>query len=79
MTEFIDEPKTSQAAQTEVDSIWLTKTSVKPFWLAVSFMLALCGLFAFRPLMYGAIIAILWISIAWALEGRDESDELPLS
>ena len=79
MTEFIDEAKTGQAPQTEVDSIWLTKTSVKPFWLAVSFMLALCGLFAFRPLMYGAIIAVVWISIAWVLEGRDESDELPLS
>jgi hypothetical protein len=78
MTEFIDESKT-QPQQAEVDSIWLTKTSVKPFWLAISFMLALCGLFAFRPLMYGAIIAILWISIAWISEGRDESDELPLT
>jgi hypothetical protein len=29
--------------------------------------------------MYVAIVAILWISIAWISESREESDELPLS
>jgi hypothetical protein len=82
--EYIDEAATgtgqSQNGQNpEVDSIWLTKPSFKPILLAASFLLAFIGLFAFRPLMYVAIVAILWISIAWISESREESDELPLS
>ncbi len=75
--EFIDE--TSTANKPEVDSIWLTPGSVKPIFLAVSILLALVGLFAFRPLMIAALVAAAWISIAWISESREESDELPLS
>ena len=75
--EYIDE--TGAAPQTEVDSIWLTRTSVKPIWLAGTFGLTLIGLFAFRPLMIGAGVATLGIAIAWIGESRSESDELPLS
>lgn len=75
--ELIDE--TNAANKPEVDSIWLTPTSVKPIFLAVSMLLALVGLFAFRPLMIAALVAVAWISIAWISESREESNELPLS
>lgn len=77
--EFIDEPRSATPGNPEVDSIWLTKPSVKPIVIASAIMLALLGLFAFRPLMYVALLTILIVAIAWIGESRDESDELPLS
>ncbi len=77
--ELIDEVPTGQATSTEVDSIWLTKPSIKPIVLAVSLTLALIGLFGFRPLMYVAILAAVITTIAWISDSREESDELPLS
>ena len=77
--ETIDETRSGATANPEVDSIWLTRPSVKPPLLAASILCALIGLFAYRPLMYAALAAILWISLAWIFENRDESDELPLS
>lgn len=76
--EYIDETTGGRAATTEVDSIWLTKPSIKPVVLAAAIMLALIGLFAFRPLMYVALATVVIVSIAWIGESRDESDELPL-
>jgi len=75
--EFIDETVAEQ--QPEVESIWLTRTSVKPLWLALSFGLFFIGLFGFWPLMVGAGIAVIAITIAWISDSRDESDELPLT
>lgn len=76
--EFVDE--TGPAVdQPEIESIWLTVTSVKPLWLAISIGLALIGLFSFWPLMVGAAIAVVWITISWITESREESDELPLT
>lgn len=77
--EFIDETTTGKPKTPEVDSIWLTPGSVKPILLAVAFLLAMVGLFAFRPLMYASLLAIACLSIAWISESRGESDELPLS
>jgi hypothetical protein len=77
--EFIDEPKTGAAATTEVDSIWLTTPSIKPLLLAVAVLVTLIGLFALRFVMIIGIIAIVWISLAWIFDSREESDELPLS
>ena len=76
--EFVDETRSAAAKNPEVDSIWLTRPSIKPPLLAASILVALIGLFAYRPLMYAALIAILWISLAWIFENREESDELPL-
>lgn len=77
--ELIDESTIGATTQPEVDSIWLTRPSVKPIVLAVAFLLTLIGLFAFRPLMFAGLIAIAWVSIAWIGDSRVESDELPLS
>lgn len=77
--EFIDESKTGANNQPEVDSIWLTRPSVKPIVLAVAFLLTLIGLFAFRPLMFAGLVTIAWVSIAWIGDSRVESDELPLT
>lgn len=76
--EIVDITTTDAPAATEIDSIWLTKPSVKPIVLAVGFLLALIGLYAFRPLMYAALLVVLIVTIAWAFDNRDESDELPL-
>jgi hypothetical protein len=75
--EFIDE--TGSAATPEIESIWLTRTSVKPLWLAVSIGLMFIGLFAFWPLMAAAAISVVAITISWIGESREESDELPLT
>jgi hypothetical protein len=72
-------PEPTNPAGPEIDSIWLTRTSVKPVWLAASVGFALIGLFAFRPLMYAAAVAAAIITLAWISEARGESDELPLS
>jgi hypothetical protein len=77
--EFIDEVSTGATTRPEVDSIWLTRPSVKPVVLAVAFLLTLIGMFAFRPLMIAGLITVAWVSIAWIADSRDESDELPLS
>lgn len=77
--EFIDETAAGTTQAPEVDSIWLTPGSVKPIFLALAFLFTFVGLFAFRPLMYASLLAIVWISIAWIGESRSESDELPLS
>jgi hypothetical protein len=77
--EFIDEVSTGATAQPEVDSIWLTRPSVKPIVLAVAFLITLIGLFAFRPVMFIGLVAVVWVSIAWIADSRTESDELPLS
>ncbi|MFY9265042.1 MAG: hypothetical protein WAO61_06415 [Solirubrobacterales bacterium] len=61
----------------QVDPIWLTRTSVKPIWLALTLALALIGLFAFWPLLVGAGIASALITLSWISESRAESDELP--
>lgn len=76
--EFIDEVKTGAVNNPEVDSIWLTRPSVKPIVLAVAFMLTLIGLFGFRPLMIVGIVLVVATTIAWITDSRDESDELPL-
>lgn len=76
--EFIDESTIGATAKPEVDSIWLTRPSVKPIVLAVAFLLTLIGLFAFRPLMFAGLVTIAWVSIAWIGDSRVESDELPL-
>ena len=76
--EFIDETGAADD-KPEIESIWLTVTSVKPLWLAVSIGLVFIGLFSFRPLMYAAIIAVVAITISWISESRDESDQLPLT
>jgi hypothetical protein len=77
--EFIDETKIGAAETTEVDSIWLTTPSIKPLLLAVAILVTLIGLFALRFVMIIGIIAIVWISLAWIFDSREESDELPLS
>lgn len=77
--EFIDESTIGASKSAEVDSIWLTRPSVKPVVLAVAFLLTLIGLFAFRPLMFAGLVTIAWVSIAWIGDSRVESDELPLS
>lgn len=77
--EFIDEQRTGATPNPEIDSIWLTKPSIKPVIIAAATMFALLGLFAFRPLMYVALLTILLVSISWIGESREESDELPLS
>lgn len=76
--EFIDEVATGATTQPEVDSIWLTRPSIKPIVLAVAFLITFIGLFAFRPVMFIGLIAIAWVSIAWIGDSRTESDELPL-
>jgi hypothetical protein len=63
----------------EIESIWLTRTSVKPLWLAVAMGLTLVGLFSFLPLLIGGIIAVIAITISWIGDSREESDELPLN
>lgn len=77
--EFIDEAATGATTSPEVDSIWLTRPSIKPIVLAVSFLITLIGLFAFRPLMFIGLVAVIAVSIAWIGDSREESDELPLS
>ncbi|MGH2959573.1 MAG: hypothetical protein ACRDKE_08190 [Solirubrobacterales bacterium] len=77
--EFIDEVSTGATTRPEVDSIWLTRPSVKPIVLALAFLFTLIGLFAFPPLMFVGLVAIAWVSIAWIGDSRVESDELPLS
>jgi membrane-bound ClpP family serine protease len=77
--EFIDESKLGAPEATEVDSIWLTTPSVKPLLLAVAILVTLIGLFALRFVMIIGIIAIVWISLAWIFDSREESDELPLN
>lgn len=77
--EFIDEARTGQPQPTEIESIWLTKPSIKPIVLAVAMLITLIGLFAFRPLMIIGLIALLITLIAWIGESRSESDELPLT
>ena len=76
--EFIDEAATGAAVTPEVDSIWLTRPSIKPIVLAVSFLVTLIGLFAFRPVMFIGLVAVIAVTIAWIGDSRDESDELPL-
>jgi hypothetical protein len=61
------------------ESIWLTRPSVKPIVLAAALMLSIVGLFAFRPLMFAAILVVLVTAIAWINDSREESDELPLN
>lgn len=61
----------------QVESIWLTRTSVKPIWLAFTILLTFGGLFAFIPLMIVGGVASVIIALAWATEARAESDELP--
>lgn len=77
--EAIDTQKSGAPEAIEVDSIWLTKPSIKPIVLAWAFMLGLIGLFGFRPLMYAMIVVALITIIAWISDSREESDELPLS
>lgn len=76
--DYIDE-QSGKPKNPEVDSIWLTPGSVKPILLAFAILCSLLGLFAFRPLMIAALVAIAVIGIAWINESRDESDELPLN
>lgn len=76
--EAVDVVGTPRTDGTEIDSIWLTKTSVKPILLAASMMLTLVGLFCFRPLMFAALVAAVIITLSWISDSRAESDELPL-
>ncbi|MFY9487868.1 MAG: hypothetical protein WAP35_04110 [Solirubrobacterales bacterium] len=66
-----------ESAPAQADSIWLTRTSVKPFWLALSLMLTLVGLFAFWPLMVAAGVTSLLIAWSWLNESRADSEDLP--
>ena len=75
--EVMDE--TGTAVQPEIDSIWLTRTSVKPFWLAVTLTLSLLGLFSFWPLLVAAGVASIAIAISWLGDSHVETDELPRS
>jgi hypothetical protein len=77
--EFIDESTIGATQTPEVDSIWLTRPSVKPIVLAVSLMITLIGLFAFRPVMWIGLVAVVITTVAWIGDSREESDELPLS
>lgn len=77
--ELLENVQTGAPEAIEVDSIWLTKPSIKPIILAASFMLMLIGLYGFRPLMYIAIVVALITVIAWIGDSRSESDELPLA
>lgn len=66
------------SGRAEVESIWLTRGSNKPIWLAVALLCTLIGLFAFWPLLVAAGVATIAIAFSWASEARHESDELPL-
>jgi hypothetical protein len=77
--EFIDEPRTGATKNPEIDSIWLTRSSVKPAILAVASMCTLIGLWAWRPLMFAGLVVVLVVTLAWVGESRSDSDELPLS
>ena len=77
--EFIDETRTGATENPEIDSIWLTNPSVKPVILAAASMLTLIGLFAWRPLMFAALLVVIGVTLSWLGESRSESDELPLS
>lgn len=77
--ESIDITASGTAESSEVESIWLTKPSIKPIVLAACLMFALVGLFGFRPLMFAAIVVGAITAIAWIAESRHESDDLPLS
>jgi hypothetical protein len=77
--ELIDESRVADAGAPEVETIWLTRPSVKPFVLAAALMLTLIGLFAFRPLMIVAIVVALVTALKWIGDSRAESDELPLA
>lgn len=76
-SETID--NTTGAESTEIESIWLTRGSNKPIWLAVALLCTLIGLFAFEPLLIAAGAAFLMVAFSWVSEARAESDELPLS
>lgn len=69
---------TAAVPATQVESIWLTRGSNKPIWLAVALLCTLIGLFAFWPLLIAAGVAVLMIAFSWVSEARHESDELPL-
>ena len=73
-----DSIDTAGAPATQVESIWLTRGSNKPIWLAVALLCTLIGLFAFEPLLIAAGAAFLMIAFSWISEARHESDELPL-
>jgi hypothetical protein len=71
--------ETNGPAATEIESVWLTRGSVKPIWLAVSLLATLIGLFAFLPLLVAGAVVSLLIAGRWVSEARAESGELPLS
>jgi hypothetical protein len=75
--EFIDE--VGAANSPEIESIWLTRTSIKPLWLAISIGVAFIGLFSFWPLMVAGAVSVVLITISWIGDSRTESDELPLT
>jgi hypothetical protein len=77
--EPIDITASGAAEGSQIESIWLTKPSIKPIVLAASLMFALVGLFGFRPLMFAAIVVAVITTLSWIAESRRESDELPLS
>lgn len=72
-----DDGSKTGAPAAEITSIWLTRPSVKPVWLALTILGALAGLFAFWPLLVFSAAAALLIVLSWAAEARAESDELP--
>ncbi len=69
----------STGQNVEVESIWLTKPSIKPIVLAAALACAVIGLFGFRPLLYAAVVVVAITTVAWITDSRNESDELPLS
>lgn len=70
--------QTTRPATAETHSIWLTRGSVKPIWLAGALLTTLAGLFSFWPLLVvGAVVSVL-IALNWAAEARAESRDLPL-
>lgn len=77
--EFIDETTSGLSEVTEVESIWLTRPSIKPIVMAVAIFISLIGLFAFRPLMIIGLVVVAITLLAWIGDARAESDELPLT
>lgn len=69
--------ETTRPSTAEIDSVWLTRGSVKPIWLAGALLATLAGLFSFWPLLVAGAVASVLIAWSWAAEARAESGDLP--
>lgn len=77
MVEMSGDDTATSASAAEITSIWLTRPSVKPIWLALTLLGMLAGLFVFLPLLVLSAVAALLIAISWAAEAHAGSNELP--